>query len=56
MLIRCILTEMFFEIKGLRFKVIYLMTDHTLSTTFKRNIFLTKILGTAPLKKFSILT
>ena len=34
------------------FKVIYMMTINFFSLTFKRNIFLTKILGNAPLKIF----
>ena len=34
-----------FKIRGICFKVIWLMTNQNLSLTFKSNIFLTKILA-----------
>ena len=37
------------KIRGVCFKVKYSMTNQSLSLTFKRNIFLTKILASAPL-------
>ena len=39
-----------FKIRGVYFKVIYFNDNQSLSSTFKRNIFLTKILTNAPLK------
>ena len=39
-----------FKIKGFCFKVMYLMTNQILSSTFKLNFVLTKTLAYAPLK------
>ena len=37
-------------IRGVCFKVIYLMTNQNLSSTFKHNIFLTDIIANVPLR------
>ena len=44
--LRCIIK---ISLRGVYFKFIYLMTNPRLSSAFKRNIFLTKILANAPL-------
>ena len=38
-----------FKIRGVCFKVTYLMTNQSLYSSFKSNIFLTRILANAPL-------
>ena len=39
-----------FKIRGVCLKVIYLMTNQSLPSTFKVKMFLTKILANAPLR------
>ena len=39
-----------FKIRRVCFKVIYLITYQSLSSTFKRSIFMTKFLANAPLR------
>ena len=41
--------EKVFKLRGVCFKIMYLMTNQNLSSTFKRNFYLTKILSNAPL-------
>ena len=43
-----------FKIRGVCFKCIYIMTYQSLSSTFQRNIFYTKILANAPLTPLNI--
>ena len=40
-----------FKIRGVCFKVVYLLTNQSHSSTFKRNNFLTKILANAPFRQ-----